>query len=168
MHARTITDRLTHRIALAFLVVAMCLTVASASATPAPAPRAVSADHISTNQAIAARALSDPAELQGFLDALLSRQMVENHIPGVSVAVVQDGRLFFAKGHGYANLEQQTPLVADQTLIRVGSVAKLFTWTAVISWPSKASSISRPMSTPISPISRSQRPIRCQSRWRTC
>ena len=68
MHARTITDRLTHRIALAFLVVAMCLTVASASATPATALRAVSADHISTNQAIAAGALSDPAAIARFVE----------------------------------------------------------------------------------------------------
>jgi CubicO group peptidase (beta-lactamase class C family) len=120
------------RIALAFLVVAMCLTVASASATPATALGAVSADHISTNQAIAAGALSDPAELEDYLDDLLTRQLAENHIPGVSVAVVKDGHLFFAKGYGYANLEHQTPLVADQTLVRVGSVAKLFTWTAVM------------------------------------
>ena len=45
---------------------------------------------------------------------------------------MKDGQLFFAKGYGYANLERHTPLVADQTLLRVGSIAKLFTWTAVM------------------------------------
>jgi CubicO group peptidase (beta-lactamase class C family) len=132
MHALTISYRLAHRIVLAILVVAICLIVASASATPATALRAVSNDHISTNQAIPADTLSDPAELERFLDELLNSQLAENHIPGASVAVVKDGRLFFAKGYGYANLEQQTPFVADQTLVRVGSVAKLFTWTAVM------------------------------------
>lgn len=132
MHALTITYRLAYRIALAILVVAMCLPVASISVMHAAALPAVPAAHISTNQAIPAGGLAGPAELEGFLDELLSSQMAENHIPGASVAVVQDGRLFFAKGYGYANLEQQTPLDAHQTLMRVGSIAKLFTWTAVM------------------------------------
>jgi CubicO group peptidase (beta-lactamase class C family) len=63
---------------------------------------------------------------------LVGRQLTENHIPGATVAVVQDGQLLFAKGYGYANLERRTPVVADQTLFRVGSVSKLFTWTAVL------------------------------------
>jgi CubicO group peptidase (beta-lactamase class C family) len=133
MSATRINRRLARAITLAILVVAICLAVVTASAKPtAAALPALSADHSSTNQAIPARALADPAELEVFLDQLLSRQLAENHIPGASVAVVKDGRLFFAKGYGYANLEQQTPFVADQTLVRVGSVAKLFTWTAVL------------------------------------
>jgi CubicO group peptidase (beta-lactamase class C family) len=132
MQALTITYRIAHRIALAILVVAICLAVATASATPAGALPAVSAHDSSTNQVTLASGLSDPAELEVFLDDLLTRQLAESHIPGASVAVVKDGHLFFAKGYGYANLEQHTPLVADQTLVRVGSVAKLFTWTAVM------------------------------------
>jgi CubicO group peptidase (beta-lactamase class C family) len=132
MSARLINRWLGRAIAGAILVVAMGLPIVTASAAPAAALPALAADHISTNQAIPAGALADPAELEVFLDQLLSRQLAENHIPGATVAVVKDGRLFFAKGYGYANLEQQTPFVADQTLVRVGSVAKLFTWTAVM------------------------------------
>jgi len=87
---------------------------------------------MSPNGARPAGGLTDSAELEAFLDELLARQLAERHIPGASLAVVKDGRLFFAKGYGYANLEQRTPVVADQTLVRFGSIAKLFTWTAVL------------------------------------
>lgn len=73
-----------------------------------------------------------PENLETLFDDLLARQLKEYAIPGATVAVVQGGRLVFAKGYGYANLERRTPMVADQTLVRVGSVAKLFTWTAVL------------------------------------
>jgi CubicO group peptidase (beta-lactamase class C family) len=136
MSATRINRRLACAITLALLVVAICLTVVTASAAPAAAPAAalpaVSADHNSATHAIPADTLSDPAELAVFLDELLSRQLADNHIPGASVAVVTGDQLLFAQGYGYANLERHTPLVADQTLLRVGSIAKLFTWTAVL------------------------------------
>ncbi len=70
--------------------------------------------------------------LETFLNELVPNQLETNHIPGASVAVVKDGQLLFAKGYGYADLENQIPVVADTTLFRIGSVAKLFTWTAVM------------------------------------
>lgn len=70
--------------------------------------------------------------MEAFLDGLIGKQLDEYHIPGATVAVVKDGELFFAKGYGYADLEQNRPVVADQTLFRIGSTSKLFTWTAVM------------------------------------
>jgi CubicO group peptidase (beta-lactamase class C family) len=75
---------------------------------------------------------TDPAELETFLDELLAKQMAENHIPGAAVSVVKDGQLFFAKGYGYADLEKGIPVDPEQTIFRVGSVGKVFTWTAVM------------------------------------
>jgi CubicO group peptidase (beta-lactamase class C family) len=75
---------------------------------------------------------TDPAELEAFLDELLGRQMEEHHIAGAAVAVVKDGKLFFAKGYGYADLEEGVPVDPEQTIFRIGSVTKLFTWTAVM------------------------------------
>jgi CubicO group peptidase (beta-lactamase class C family) len=124
--------RLTRGMALAILTLAVCLTAATAGATPTSSLPTAPVHRISTNGVAPAGGLTDPAELEAFLDDLLTRQLAERHIPGASLAVVKDGRLFFAKGYGYANLEQRTPLVADQTLVRVGSIAKLFTWTAVL------------------------------------
>ena len=75
---------------------------------------------------------TDPAELESFMDGLLAKEMEENHVAGAAVSVVKDGALFFAKGYGYADLEKKIPVDAEQTLFRIGSVTKLFTWTAVM------------------------------------
>ncbi|NIN67099.1 MAG: serine hydrolase, partial [Anaerolineae bacterium] len=42
------------------------------------------------------------------------------------------GEIFFAKGYGYADLENQRPFVPDGTLVLPGSVGKLFTAMAVM------------------------------------
>jgi CubicO group peptidase (beta-lactamase class C family) len=75
---------------------------------------------------------TNAAEMEAFLDDLFARQMEENHIAGAAVAVVKDGQLFFAKGYGYADVENEIPVDAETTIFRTGSVGKVFTWTAVI------------------------------------
>ncbi len=132
MNSNTISYQLARGITLAILALVVCLTAATARATPASTLPTAPVHRISTNGAARSAGLTDPVELEAFLDELLARQLAERHIPGASLAVVKDGRLFFAKGYSYANLEQRTPLVADQTLVRVGSIAKPFTWTAVL------------------------------------
>ncbi|GCE06821.1 serine hydrolase domain-containing protein [Dictyobacter aurantiacus] len=74
----------------------------------------------------------DPRELETFLNGEIGAQLAQKHIPGATVSVVKDGRLFFAKGYGYANLQHGTRVNAATTLFRIGSVSKLFTWTAVM------------------------------------
>jgi CubicO group peptidase (beta-lactamase class C family) len=46
--------------------------------------------------------------------------------------VVKDGKPLFAKGYGYADVASKQPMNAEQTLVRIGSTSKLFTWTAVM------------------------------------
>lgn len=75
---------------------------------------------------------TDPAELEAFLDELFGGQMEEHHIAGAAVSVVKDGKVFFAKGYGYADLEKHITVDPEQTLFRIGSVTKLFTWTAIM------------------------------------
>jgi len=75
---------------------------------------------------------TDPAELETFLDGLMAKGMEEHHIPGAAVSVVKDGTLFFTKGYGYADLENKIPVDPEQTIFSIGSVGKLFTWTAVM------------------------------------
>lgn len=75
---------------------------------------------------------TDAAEMEAFLDELLKQEMEENHIAGAAVSVVKDGEVFFTKGYGYADLENKIPVDPGQTLFKIGSVTKLFTWTAVM------------------------------------
>lgn len=75
---------------------------------------------------------TDPAELEAFLDELFAQEMEEYQIAGAAVSVVKDGELFFAKGYGYADLENKIVVDAEKTIFRTGSVGKVITWTAVM------------------------------------
>ena len=75
---------------------------------------------------------TDPAELEAFLDELLAQELEDYHIAGAAVAVVKDGKLFFAKGYGYADIEKGIPVDPEQTIFSIGSVGKTLTWTAVM------------------------------------
>jgi CubicO group peptidase (beta-lactamase class C family) len=81
---------------------------------------------------LAAPGPSDPAELEAFLDDFFAGAMEENHIAGAAIAVVKDGKLFFTKGYGFADVEKGIPVDPEQTIFRIGSIGKTLTWTAVM------------------------------------
>ena len=58
--------------------------------------------------------------------------MAGDHIPGVTVSVVQNGQVVLKKGYGVAALSPARPVDPDRTLFRIGSISKLFTWTLVM------------------------------------
>jgi len=76
--------------------------------------------------------LSDTADLEAFIDGMMAAHMPSRKIPAATIAIVKDGELLFAKGYGFADRETRTPVEADRTLFRPGSISKLFTWTAVM------------------------------------
>ncbi len=71
------------------------------------------------------------SDFAGQVDHYLADQMEKDHIPGVSVAVVQNGQIVFAKGYGLANVELLTP-ATDNTVYELMSVSKQFTATAIM------------------------------------
>src|SRR5215212_4075043 len=75
---------------------------------------------------------TDRAEMEAFMDKELGKEMKKRQIAGAAVSVVKDGKLFFAKGYGDADLEKSIPVDPERTNFRIGSTAKLFTWTAVM------------------------------------
>lgn len=75
---------------------------------------------------------ADRAELEAFLEGIMVSYMESRHIAGATLAVVKDGRIFFSKGYGYADVNERKPVNPEKTLFRPGSVSKLFTWTAVM------------------------------------
>src|SRR6187402_1565230 len=65
------------------------------------------------------------------VDTYVLAQLRARNIPGVSVAVVKDGRVVKAAGYGIANLELQTP-ATPETVYEIGSISKQFTADAVL------------------------------------
>lgn len=73
-----------------------------------------------------------PADLGAFLDGVMPLQLQRADIAGAVVAVVKDGKVLFARGYGFADVEAKKPVSPEDTLFRPGSISKLFTWTAVM------------------------------------
>ncbi len=73
-----------------------------------------------------------PTELEAFIDGLMTAHLEAYESAGASVSVVKGGELVFSKGYGYADVETKKPVEPDKTLFRIGSVSKLFVWTAVM------------------------------------
>lgn len=65
------------------------------------------------------------------LDAAVSKFMASTHVPGVSVAIVEDGELTWAGGFGFADLENNVP-ASEHTLFRLASISKSLTATAAM------------------------------------
>lgn len=72
------------------------------------------------------------SDMEAFLDGFLPMQLERENIAGAVVAVVKDGKVVFAKGYGYADVEKKKSVTPDDTLFRPGSISKLFTWTAIM------------------------------------
>lgn len=60
----------------------------------------------------------------------LERLRVENHIPGMAIAIVKDDALVFTRGFGMADVEHEIP-VTPETRFAIGSTTKAFTATLV-------------------------------------
>jgi len=71
-----------------------------------------------------------PAQLPRDLDAYVIRVMRDFEVPGLAIAVVQDGRVLLAKGYGVRKLGESTP-VDERTLFGIASNTKAFTATAL-------------------------------------
>lgn len=72
------------------------------------------------------------ADVEAFVDGVMPLQLQQEDIAGAVVVVVKDGSVLFAKGYGYSDVKKKTPVSAETTLFRPGSVSKLFGWTAVM------------------------------------
>lgn len=84
------------------------------------------------NKNYAEASIINTNEVETFLDGVISQQMKEYNIPNVTVSIVHDGEIVLAKGYGYAEIGANRPVDPEQTLFRIGSTAKLFTWTAIM------------------------------------
>ena len=66
------------------------------------------------------------------IDPLMA-EWIDNHKgPGAVVVVVSRDAEVFAKGYGFSDVDAKKPFTADTTLVRPGSISKLFTGIAVM------------------------------------
>ena len=99
------------------------LLLLAAILLPSPTP--------ATAQSVAAAQTTPTlAERLDRLAAELERTRIEQHAPGVAVAVVRGGELIFARGFGLANVDGKTP-VTPETRFFIGSTTKAFTATLI-------------------------------------
>jgi len=71
-------------------------------------------------------------DVQAWLDGLMPSALKMAQVPGAVVVIVKDGRPLVQQGYGWADRDRRTPVDAQRTLFRPGSISKLFTWTAVM------------------------------------
>ncbi len=70
-------------------------------------------------------------EVARVLDRLVTREVADKGLPALSLALVDDQEVVWAKGYGLADPARKAPATAE-TVYRAGSVSKLFTALAVM------------------------------------
>lgn len=73
----------------------------------------------------------DGQVVENYIAQKIEYEMARTHIPGLSIALVDNQKVVWAKGFGLANREKGIPATA-QTLYRVGSISKLLTVVAAL------------------------------------
>ncbi|HEU5186539.1 MAG TPA: serine hydrolase domain-containing protein, partial [Gemmatimonadaceae bacterium] len=69
------------------------------------------------------------ADTSAALDSTLAQVFALDLAPGMSIAVVRDTQVIYAKGFGWADVEARTP-VTPQTIFYIASTTKSFTGLA--------------------------------------
>ena len=109
---------LSHRVRSALLTLSagtLALLAACSSPPPSPPPLAP----------------GDYAAVRQHLDALIRHEMREHDVTGLSLALVDDQRVVWAFGAGWADEQAKRP-ADEHTVYRMGSISKLFTDTAAM------------------------------------
>jgi CubicO group peptidase (beta-lactamase class C family) len=74
----------------------------------------------------------DRADLETWLDGMVPYALKAGDMAGAAVVVVKGGTVLLQKGYGYADVSKKLGMDPEQTMVRIGSTSKLFTWTAVM------------------------------------
>jgi len=64
-------------------------------------------------------------------DAILAALVNEGRVPGISITVLKEGKVWLQKGYGFADLEARIRVVPKNTMFRIASVSKPIAATAL-------------------------------------
>lgn len=67
------------------------------------------------------------AETDALISKTISDAMAAEHVPGVAVVLVKDGKVEMTRGFGLADVDRGTPVSPTDTIFRIGSITKAFT-----------------------------------------
>ena len=95
---------------------------------PAPVPGAASANIPPKPEAVA---LADYGRVKETIADLIKSEMRKNDVVGLSIALVDDQRVVWAQGFGYAD-EEKKIAATPETIYRAGTLTRLFTTAAVM------------------------------------
>ena len=73
-----------------------------------------------------------PDAIGSVVDPVMAEWIGKHKGPGAVVVVVTSDATVFAQGYGFADIDAKKPFTADATLVRPGSISKLFTGIAVM------------------------------------
>jgi CubicO group peptidase (beta-lactamase class C family) len=80
-------------------------------------------------QSVAAAELPN---LEAFVDGVVGGFMAQERIAGAEVAVVRDGETLLVKGYGIDSVEPRRAVDPNESLFRIGSISKTFTWLSIM------------------------------------
>jgi len=93
------------------------------------------------------------------VDTFVHAMMKEGEIPGLSLAVLENGKLLYSKAYGYANLANASPATPEHKF-QIGSITKSFTAVAVMLLVEEGKiKLDDPISAYIGPVPASWTPI---------
>ncbi len=91
-----------------------------------PAPPPTSAPVAAVSHAPGAPLSAD--DIETFTDSVVRTLMQRDHVVGVTVAIVQGNTPILLKGYGYDRLSPARRVDPGNSLFRIGSITKAFTW----------------------------------------
>src|SRR5688572_25345174 len=65
------------------------------------------------------------------IDLFIQQEMQKRKIPGLQLAIVQNGKIIKTGNYGMANV-QDSILVSDKTVFNINSITKVFTGVAIL------------------------------------
>ena len=120
--------------ALSSLLLVLAVVVTSSAAQEEAEFVMVPAVMVEDEEAVrpAVESVVDDEKLARFIRGVVAAIERDEGLAALTLSLVHDDKVLLTEGFGLADIETGRPVVPEETLFRIGSVSKTFTWTAVM------------------------------------